>query len=60
MWIRGERYYLQTRMSGEKSARKIPLVATTLTEAKEEMSKRRTEAREGTLPKGRMKPSLAD
>ena len=60
LWKRGERYYLQTRVSGEKSARKIPLVATTLTEAKEEMAKRRTEAREGALPKGGVKPSLAD
>ena len=39
LWKRGDRYYLQTRVPGEKSARKIPLLATTLTEAKEEMAK---------------------
>ena len=60
LWKRGERYYLQTRVPGEKSARKIPLVATTLTQAKEEMAKQRTKARDGSLPKGGVKPSLAD
>lgn len=60
LWKRGERYYLQTRVPGEKSARKIPLVATTLTEAKEEMAKQRTKARDGSMPKGGVKPSLAE
>jgi integrase len=60
LWKRGERYYLQTRVPGEKSARKIPLLATTLTEAKEEMAKQRTKARDGSLPKGGVKPSLTD
>ncbi len=60
LWKRGERYYAQVRVAGEKSARKIPLVAENLTDAKEEMAKRRTEAREGALPKGGVKPSLAD
>jgi len=60
LWRRGERYYAQVRVSGEKSARKIPLDATTLSEAKIEMEKRRTEAREGGLPKGGVKPSLND
>ena len=60
LWKRGERYYAQVRVPGEKSARKIPLVAENLTDAKEEMAKRRTEAREGALPKGGVKPSLAD
>ncbi len=60
LWKRGERYYAQIRVAGEKSARKIPLVATTLSDAKEEMAKQRTKAREGALPKGGVKPSLAD
>ena len=47
-------------MPGEKSARKVPLTAKTLTDAKEEMGKRRTEAREGALPKGGVKPGFAD
>lgn len=60
LWKRGDRYYAQVRVPGEKSARKIPLKALTLTDAKEEMAKRRNEAREGALPKGGVKPSLAD
>lgn len=60
LWKRGERYYAQVRVPGEKSARKIPLKASTLTDAKEEMGKRRTKAREGTLPKGGVKPSVVD
>jgi integrase len=60
LWRRGERFYAQVRVPGEKSARKIPLKAATLTEAKEEMAKRRNEAREGALPNGGVKPSLAD
>jgi hypothetical protein len=60
LWVRGERYYAQVRVPGEKSARKIPLEAKTLTDAKEEMAKRRTAAREGELPKGGVKPRLED
>ena len=60
LWKRGDRYYAQIRVSGEKSARKIPLEAATLTEAKEQMTKQRTKAREGALPKGGVKPSVAD
>ena len=60
LWRRGERFYAQVRVPGEKSARKIPLKAATLTEAKEEMAKRRNDAREGALPKGGVKPSLVD
>ena len=60
LWRRGERFYAQVRVPGEKSARKIPLGAKNLSDAKVEMGKRRTEAREGALPKGGVKPSLAD
>ena len=60
LWKHGDRYCAQVRVPGEKSARKIPLKASTLTDAKEEMGKRRTEAREGALPKGGVKPSVAD
>jgi integrase len=59
LWKRGARYYAQVRVPGEKSARKIPLAAENLTDAKEEMAKRRAEARGGELPKGGVKPSLA-
>ncbi len=60
LWQRGSRFYAQVRVPGEKSARKIPLKASTLTEAKEEMAKERTKAREGGLPKGGVKPSFND
>ena len=60
LWRRGERWYAQVRVPGEKSARKIPLAAKTLADAKEEMGRRRTEAREGALPKGGVKPGFAD
>ena len=60
LWKRGNRYYAQVRVPGEKSARKIPLTATSLSGAKEEMAKQRTKAREGSLPKGGVKPSVAD
>ena len=59
LWQRGERYYAQVRVPGEKSARKIPLDAKTLTEAKEAMAAARIKAREGALPKGGVKPTLA-
>lgn len=58
LWQRGERYYAQVRVPGEKSARKIPLDAKTLTEAKEAMAAARMKAREGALPKGGVKPTL--
>ena len=60
LWKRGNRYYAQVRVPGEKSARKIPLTATSLSGAKEEMAKQRTKAREGSLPKGGVKPNVAD
>ena len=60
LWLRGDRFYAQIRVPGERSARKLPLKAKTLTEAKEEMAGEKTKAREGALPKGGVKPSLAD
>jgi hypothetical protein len=38
LWRRGEKLYMQTRVSGENSARRIPLKATTLETAREEMA----------------------
>ncbi|MEA3186591.1 MAG: hypothetical protein QOD99_421 [Chthoniobacter sp.] len=60
LWRRGDHFYAQVRVPGEKSARKIPLAAGTLTEAKEAMVKARLTAREGGLPKGGVKPSFAN
>jgi integrase len=52
LWRRGEKLYMQTRVAGENSARRIPLEATTLDAAKAEMAKIREkkESSEG-LPK---------
>ena len=38
LWRRGGKWYTQTRVSGEKSARRVPLGATTLEAAKAEMA----------------------
>ncbi len=59
LWKRGDRYYAQIRVSGEKSARKIPLVASGLAEAKEAMAKARY-SEGGALPKGGVKPKFGD
>jgi hypothetical protein len=60
LWRRNDRLYVQVRVFGEKSAGKIPLTATTLTKAKEEMVEQRNTAREGGMPKGGVKPRFAD
>jgi sRNA-binding protein len=57
---RGNRLYLQTRVAGETSARKIPLKATTLEDAKTEVAeKRRKEDDERLLSTG-VRPTFAD
>jgi integrase len=60
LWRRGERLYMQTRVSGEKSARRIPLKATTLEEAKAEMAEIRKEKRFNGLPSPGLRPLLSD
>ena len=60
LWRRGTRYYLQVKLSGERSPRRVPLLAETLTAAKQEMERKRVEFRDGkALPRGR-KPMFAD
>jgi hypothetical protein len=59
LWQRGKRYYVQLREPGAKSARKIPLEATTLTEAKQAAEDKRREARQGELPNRGRKPTFA-
>jgi hypothetical protein len=48
LWQRGSRYYLQLREPGARSARRIPLDATNLTEAKQAAEGKRREARKGS------------
>jgi integrase len=59
LWQRGGRYYLQIREPGARSARRIPLDATSLTEAKQAAEDKRREAREGQLPNRGRKPTFA-
>jgi len=56
LWRRGEKLYMQTRVSGEKSARKIPLKATTLEAAREEMADLKKQKRIEGLPDTGLRP----
>jgi integrase len=60
LWQRGSRYYLQLREPGARSARRIPLDATNLTEAKQAAEGKRREAKEGQLPNRGRKPTFAE
>jgi integrase len=61
LWRRGDKLYMQTRVSGECSARRIPLEATTLEAARAEMAKIREKKGEPEgLPKTGLRPTLAD
>ena len=54
LWQRGAKWYLQTRVHGEKSARRIPLEATSLEAAKEEVAKIQLNKKaEGLMKTGR-------
>jgi integrase len=61
LWRRGDKLYMQTRVPGEWSARRIRLKATTLEAARAEMAKIREKKREPEgLPKTGLRPTLAD
>lgn len=63
LWERNGRFYAALwvdRGDGHKTARRFPLEARTLTEAKEQMEIKRNERREDTLPTQGRKPLLAD
>jgi len=63
LWIRNERYYAclwVDRGDGKKTARRFPLEAANITEAKEQMEIKRNERRETKLPTAGRKPSLSD
>ena len=53
MWVRGERYYHQIRVLGEKSPRRIPLTAATLSEAREEAAKGEGQSERGRIAEGK-------
>src|SRR5215467_4687203 len=60
LWIRNGRFYLQMRVNGEKSARKIPLEAQNLGAAIKEIREKQSAKDKGELPTAGRKPKLAD
>jgi integrase len=56
LWRRGEKLYMQTRVSGEKSARRIPLKAKSLEAAREEMADLKKQKRVEGLPETGLRP----
>src|SRR5467141_4006042 len=60
LWRRGEKLYMQTRVSGERSARRIPLKARTLEAAREEMADLKKQKRVEGLPDPGLRPLFSD
>jgi integrase len=60
LWRRGEKLYMQTRVSGEKSARRIPLKAKTLEAAREEMADLKKKKRVEGLPDTGLRPLFSE
>ena len=63
LWQRGSRYYAQLRVdlgNGRTAPRRIPLEATNLDEAKAELERKRTERRDGKLPRTGYRPRFDD
>jgi len=60
LWRRGGKWYMHTRVSGEKSARRVPLAATTLEVAKAEMADVRKQKGGEGLPDTGLRPLFLD
>ena len=60
LWRRGERLYIQTRVSGERSARRIRLKSTTLDAARAEMADIKKQKRIEGLPDTGLRPLFSD
>jgi integrase len=60
LWKRGEKLYMQTRVSGERSARKIPLKSVGLEAARAEMADLKKQKRAEGLPDTGLRPLFAD
>ena len=58
LWRRGEKLYMQTRVAGEKSARKIPLKASALEAARAEMAGLKKQNRTDGLPDTGLRPAI--
>lgn len=59
LWRRGDKWYLQTRVDGEKSARRIPLESNTLEAAKEEVARIKLKKQSDGLMKTGLRPTFA-
>ena len=63
LWLRGERYYAQLRVdlgNGRTAPRRLPLAATTLDGARGELERKKTERRDGRLPRTGHRPKFSD
>lgn len=60
LWIRNHKFYLQMRVAGENSPRRIPLEAQNLTAALEEVADWKRDRREQKLPTRGLKPIFSD
>src|SRR5437667_9732175 len=60
LWRRGEKLYMQTRVAGERSARRIPLKASSLEAAREEMADLKKKKRIEGLPSTGLRPLFSD
>lgn len=60
LWKRGNKLYMQTRVSGERSARKVPLKSTTLETARAEMADIKKQKRIEGLPDTGLRPLFSD
>ena len=60
LWRRGEKLYMQTKVPGERSARRIPLKATTLEAARDEMADIKRKNHGEGLPSTGLRPLFSD
>ena len=63
LWMRGSRYYAQLRVdlgNGRTAPRRLALEAVNLDEAKGELERKRTERRDGKLPRRGQRPTFDD
>jgi integrase len=60
LWRRGKKLYMQTRVAGERSARRIPLKASSLEAAREEMADLKKKKRIEGLPSTGLRPLFSD
>ena len=63
LWLRGERYHTQLRVdlgNGRTAPRRLPLTATSPEAARGELERKKTERRDGRLPRTGHRPKFGD